>query len=40
MRDAAARLDLADRHLLHQHFVAGLSIDELDVALGERPHPG
>lgn len=34
MRDAAARLDLADRHLLHQHFVAGLSIDELGVALG------
>ncbi|HEX7839363.1 MAG TPA: sigma-70 family RNA polymerase sigma factor [Kofleriaceae bacterium] len=34
MRQAAARLDLADRHLLHQHFVAGLSIDELGVALG------
>ncbi len=34
MRDAAARLELADRHLLHQHFVAGLSIDELGVALG------
>jgi RNA polymerase sigma-70 factor, ECF subfamily len=34
MRDAAARIDLADRHLLHQHFVAGLSIDELGVALG------
>ena len=34
MRDAAARLDLAERHLLHQHFVAGLSIDELGVALG------
>ncbi len=34
MRNAAARLDLADRHLLHQHFVAGLSIDELGVALG------
>lgn len=34
MRDTAARLDLADRHLLHQHFVAGLSIDELGVALG------
>jgi len=34
MRDAAAQLDLADRHLLHQHFVAGLSIDELGVALG------
>ena len=34
MRDAAAGLDLADRHLLHQHFVAGLSIDELGVALG------
>jgi RNA polymerase sigma-70 factor (ECF subfamily) len=34
MRDAAARLDLADRHLLHQHFVAGLSVDELGVALG------
>jgi len=34
MRDAAARLDLADRHLLHQHFVAGLSIDQLGVALG------
>jgi RNA polymerase sigma-70 factor (ECF subfamily) len=34
MRDAAARLEPADRHLLHQHFVAGLSIDELGVALG------
>jgi len=34
MRDAAERLDLADRHLLHQHFVAGLSIDQLGVALG------
>jgi RNA polymerase sigma-70 factor, ECF subfamily len=34
MRDAAAQLDLADRHLLHQHFVAGLTIDELGVALG------
>jgi RNA polymerase sigma-70 factor (ECF subfamily) len=34
MRDAAAGLDLADRHLLHQHFVAGLSIDQLSVALG------
>jgi RNA polymerase sigma-70 factor (ECF subfamily) len=34
MRDAAAGLDLADRHLLHQHFVAGLSIDQLGVALG------
>jgi RNA polymerase sigma-70 factor (ECF subfamily) len=34
MRDAAAQLDLADRHLLHQHFVAGLSIDQLAVALG------
>jgi len=34
MRDAAARLDLADRHLLHQHFIAGLSIDQLGVALG------
>jgi RNA polymerase sigma-70 factor (ECF subfamily) len=34
MREAAAQLDLADRHLLHQHFVAGLSIDELGVALG------
>jgi RNA polymerase sigma-70 factor, ECF subfamily len=34
MRDAAAGLDLAERHLLHQHFVAGLSIDELGVALG------
>lgn len=34
MRDAAAKLDLADRHLLHQHFIAGLSIDELGVALG------
>jgi RNA polymerase sigma-70 factor (ECF subfamily) len=34
MHDAAAELDLADRHLLHQHFVAGLSIDELGVALG------
>jgi RNA polymerase sigma-70 factor (ECF subfamily) len=34
MRDAASQLDLAERHLLHQHFVAGLSIDELGVALG------
>jgi RNA polymerase sigma-70 factor, ECF subfamily len=34
MRDAAAQLEPADRHLLHQHFVAGLSIDELGVALG------
>ena len=34
MRDAAGQLDLADRHLLHQHFVAGLSIDQLAVALG------
>jgi RNA polymerase sigma-70 factor (ECF subfamily) len=34
MRDAAAALDLADRHLLHQHFIAGLTIDELGVALG------
>jgi RNA polymerase sigma-70 factor (ECF subfamily) len=34
MHDAAAGLDLADRHLLHQHYVAGLSIDELGVALG------
>lgn len=34
MRDAAATLDLADRHLLHQHYVAGLSIDQLGVALG------
>jgi RNA polymerase sigma-70 factor (ECF subfamily) len=34
MRDAAAQLDLADRHLLHQHFVAGLTIDELGTALG------
>jgi RNA polymerase sigma-70 factor, ECF subfamily len=31
---AAAELDLADRHLLHQHFVAGLTIDQLGVALG------
>jgi len=34
MRDATAQLDLADRHLLHQHFIAGLSIDQLGVALG------
>jgi RNA polymerase sigma-70 factor (ECF subfamily) len=34
MRDAAGQLELADRHLLHQHFVAGLSIDQLGVALG------
>lgn len=34
MAEAAARLELADRHVLHQHFVAGLSIDELGVALG------
>jgi len=34
MRDAAAALPAADRHLLHQHFVAGLSIDQLGVALG------
>jgi RNA polymerase sigma-70 factor (ECF subfamily) len=34
MRDASVQLDLADRHLLHQHFVAGLSIDQLAVALG------
>lgn len=34
MRDAAAGLELADRHLLHQHYVAGLSIDQLGVALG------
>jgi RNA polymerase sigma-70 factor (ECF subfamily) len=34
MRDAAGQLELADRHLLHQHFVAGLSIDQLAVALG------
>jgi RNA polymerase sigma-70 factor (ECF subfamily) len=34
MRDAAARLEPADRHLLHQHFVAGLSIDQLGAALG------
>jgi RNA polymerase sigma-70 factor, ECF subfamily len=34
MRDAAAQLALADRHLLHQHFIAGLSIDQLGVALG------
>jgi RNA polymerase sigma-70 factor, ECF subfamily len=34
MRDAAVALELADRHVLHQHFVAGLSIDELGVALG------
>jgi RNA polymerase sigma-70 factor, ECF subfamily len=34
MRDASAELDLADRHVLHQHFVAGLSIDQLGVALG------
>lgn len=34
MRDAAAGLEPADRHLLHQHYVAGLSIDQLAVALG------
>ena len=34
MRDAAAELPAADRHLLHQHFVAGLSIDQLGAALG------
>jgi RNA polymerase sigma-70 factor (ECF subfamily) len=34
MRDAVASLELADRHLLHQHYVAGLSIDQLGVALG------
>jgi RNA polymerase sigma-70 factor, ECF subfamily len=34
MRDAAGQLELADRHLLHQHFVAGLSIDQLGAALG------
>src|SRR5262249_35211885 len=34
MRDAAAQLAPADRHLLHQHFVAGLSIDQLGAALG------
>ena len=34
MRDAADELDAADRHLLHQHYVAGLSIDQLGVALG------
>jgi RNA polymerase sigma-70 factor (ECF subfamily) len=34
LHDAAAQLELADRHLLHQHFVAGLSIDQLGVALG------
>ncbi|HSS02995.1 MAG TPA: hypothetical protein VLM79_38300 [Kofleriaceae bacterium] len=34
MRDAAGQLEGADRHLLHQHFVAGLSIDQLGVALG------
>jgi len=34
MRDAATALEPADRHLLHQHYVAGLSIDQLGVALG------
>jgi len=34
MRDASAALEPADRHLLHQHYVAGLSIDQLGVALG------
>lgn len=34
MRDAAAKLEPADRHLLHQHYVSGLSIDQLGAALG------
>lgn len=34
LHDATARIDLADRHLLHQHFVTGLSIDQLGAALG------
>jgi RNA polymerase sigma-70 factor, ECF subfamily len=34
MRDAADRIDLADRHLLHQHYVAGISIHQLAAALG------
>lgn len=34
MLDAAGGLELPARHLLHQHFVAGLSIDQLGAALG------
>lgn len=34
MHDAAKRLEPGDRHLLRQHFVAGLSIDQLGAVLG------
>jgi RNA polymerase sigma-70 factor (ECF subfamily) len=34
IRDAAQRLPPGDRHLLRQHLVAGLSIDQLGAALG------
>lgn len=34
MREAAKRLEPGDRHLLRQHLVAGLSIDQLGAVLG------
>jgi RNA polymerase sigma-70 factor (ECF subfamily) len=34
MREAAKQLEPGDRHLLRQHFVAGLSIDQLGAVLG------
>ena len=34
MHDAAKRLEPGDRHLLRQHFVGGLSIDQLGAVLG------
>lgn len=34
MHEAAQRLDAGDRHLLRQHLIAGLSIDQLGAVLG------
>src|SRR5204862_1497770 len=34
LREAATRLAPGDRHLLRQHFVGGLSIDQLGAVLG------
>jgi RNA polymerase sigma-70 factor (ECF subfamily) len=34
IEEAARELEPSDRHVLRQHFVAGLTIDELAVALG------
>jgi RNA polymerase sigma-70 factor, ECF subfamily len=34
MYDAAKQLEPGDRHLLRQHLVAGLSIDQLGAVLG------